>query len=181
MKPREGYSKTALILHWFMAVSIFFLFLSSWWMLGLPLASAEYRFREIPFQLHKNLGITLVAVIFIMLYVRYRHRPQPDLDQLLPARMSRVAKADHIILYVTILACCVSGYMSSSYSGWGTTLWWVVDLPDWGYENEQLNIFYSDIHLWTCWILLGFVAVHISGALYHAFRNDGVIRRMIHL
>ena len=177
----KGYSNTAVVLHWLMAISIFFLFISSWWMLGLPLASAEYRFREIPFQLHKNIGITLVALIIVLLYVRFKHRPRPSLDQVLSRRMSRLAIVDHVILYVIIVACCVSGYLSSSYSGWGTTLWWVLDLPDWGYENEELNILYSDIHLWTCWILLAVVAVHISGALYHAFRNDGVIRRMLHL
>jgi cytochrome b561 len=181
MKPIKGYSKTAVILHWFLAVSIFFLFISSWWMLGLPLASAEYRFREIPFQLHKNLGITLVAVIIVMLYVRFKHRPQPELKHILPSRISRLATIDHVILYVIIFACCVSGYLSSSYSGWGTTLWWLIDLPNWGYRNEELNMLYSDIHLWTCWILLAVMAVHISGALYHAFRNDGVIRRMVRL
>ncbi|HEX5765471.1 MAG TPA: cytochrome b/b6 domain-containing protein, partial [Woeseiaceae bacterium] len=141
----------------------------------------EWRFREIPFQLHKNIGITLVGLIIILLYVRFRHRPQPRLDQLLSPRMSRLAVIDHVILYGLIIACCVSGYMSSSYSGWGTTLWWAVELPYWGHENEDLNIFWSDIHLWTCWMLLAVVAVHISGALYHAFRNDSVIRRMLHL
>jgi cytochrome b561 len=181
MKPIQGYSRTALTLHWFMAISIFFLFISSWWMLGLPLASAEYRFREIPFQLHKNLGITLVAVILILLYVRFKHRPQPHLNQILPSRIARLARIDHVLLYLVIFACCLSGYLSSSYSGWGTTLWWVVDLPNWGYENEELNILYSDMHLWTCWILLALMAVHISGALYHGFRDDGVIRRMLHL
>jgi cytochrome b561 len=164
-----------------MAISIFFLFISSWWMLGLPLASKEWRFREIPFQLHKNIGITLVGLIIILLYVRFRHRPQPRLAQLLSPRMRTLAVIDHVILYGLIIACCVSGYMSSSYSGWGTTLWWAVELPYWGHENEDLNIFWSDIHLWTCWMLLAVVAVHISGALYHAFRNDGVIRRMLHL
>lgn len=179
--PERGFSRTARILHWFLAVSIFFLFVSSWWMLGLPLASAEYRFREMPFQLHKNLGMTLVAAIVVMLYVRLRHRPQPSLEQILPRRMSRLIALDHIILYVTIFACCLTGYLSSSYSGWNTTLWWLVDLPAWGYENEELNVLYSDLHLWTCWILLALVAVHISGALYHAFRNDGIVRRMLHL
>jgi len=178
---RKGYTGTAVVLHWLMAISIFFLFISSWWMLGLPLASKEWRFREIPFQLHKNIGITLVGLIIILLYVRFRHRPQPRLDQLLSPRMSTLAVIDHVILYGLIIACCVSGYMSSSYSGWGTTLWWAVELPYWGHENEDLNIFWSDIHLWTCWMLLAVVAVHISGALYHAFRNDSVIRRMLHL
>jgi cytochrome b561 len=181
MKRMEGYSRTALLMHWFLAISIFFLFISSWWMLGLPLASAEYRFREFPFQLHKNLGITLIAVIAILLYVRLKHRPQPELAQMVSLRMRRLASIVHVTLYVTIFACCLSGYLSSSYSGWGTTLWWLVDLADWGYENEALNILYSDIHLWTCWILLALMAAHISGVLYHAFRNDGVIRRMLHL
>lgn len=177
----RGFSGTVRILHWFLAISIFFLFVSSWWMLGLPLASAEYRFREFPFQLHKNLGMTLVAAMIVMLYVRARHRPQPSLEEILPRRMSRLIALDHVILYVMIFACCLTGYLSSSYSGWDTTLWWLVDLPAWGHENEELNILYSDLHLWTCWILLALVAVHIGGALYHAFRNDGIVRRMLHL
>lgn len=180
MQPETGYSRTAMLLHWLMAVSIFFLFISSWWMLGLPLASAEWRFREIPFQLHKNIGITLLALLFLLLYVRCRHRPRPGLVKLLGPRAARLARIDHIFLYVVTVATCVSGYLASSYSGWGTRLWWLFDLPDWGYENEALNILYSDIHLWTCWMLLGSMAVHISGALYHAFRGDGVIRRMLH-
>ncbi|MEX2495809.1 MAG: cytochrome b/b6 domain-containing protein [Woeseia sp.] len=178
---KTGYSRTVLILHWLLAISIFFLFVSSWWMLGLPLASAEYRFREFPFQLHKNLGMTLVAVIIVMVYVRSKHKPRPKLSAVLSPRMAKLAVVDHVILYLMIFASCLSGYLSSSYSGWGTTLWWMVELPYWGHENEELNILYSDIHLWTCWILLAIIAVHVSGALYHAFRNDGIVRRMFHL
>ena len=95
--------------------------------------------------------------------------------------MQRLASIDHVVLYVLVVAVCISGYLSSSYSGWGTRLWWLVDLPHWGHENEELNILYSDIHLWTCWALLAVVAVHISGAVYHAFRNDGIVRRMLRL
>lgn len=178
---RQTYSRTAVLLHWLMAVSIFFLFLSSWWMLGLPLPSSEYRFREFPFQLHKNLGITLIVVLLLLLYVRFKHRPAPPSSEHMRPWMHSLAVLDHVIIYVTIFACCLSGYLSSSYSGWGTTLWWLVDLPDWGRKDEELNMFYSDIHLWTCWILLAVMAVHISGALYHAFRNDGIVRRMLHL
>ncbi len=176
---RQGFSRTAVLIHWFMAVSIFFLFISSWWMLTLPYPSSDYRYRVLPFQLHKNLGITIVFVLAILLYVRLRHRPAPDALTAERPWMHKLAVVDHVLLYVMILACCISGYLSSSYSGWGTTLWWVLELPNWGYENEELNIFYSDIHLWTCWGLLALVSVHISGAVYHAFRNDGVVRRML--
>ncbi len=178
---RQGYSRTAVLMHWTLAVSIFFLFVSSWWMLGLPLPSEVFRYREFPFQLHKNVGITLVMVLAVLLYVRFKHRPAPATSEAMRPWMQKLAVADHVILYVTIIACCVSGYMSSSYSGWGTTFWWLIAFPNWGYENEALNILYSDIHLWTCWALLANMAVHISGALYHAFLNDGVVRRMLRL
>ncbi|SRR5690606_27333001 len=173
---RAGYGRTAVVVHWLIAVSIFFLFASSWWMLALPLPSDVFTYREFPFQLHKNVGITLVVLLGLLLYVRTRHRP-PALP--LQPWMKRVATLDHVALYVLILAACVSGYLSSSYSGWGTTLWWVVELPNWGYENEELNVLFSDIHLWTCWALLAVAAVHISGAVYHAFRDDGIVRRML--
>jgi cytochrome b561 len=178
---KPGYSKTAVTMHWLLAVSIFFLFISSWWMLALPLPSADYRYRVLPFQLHKNMGMTLIMVLAVLLYVRFKHRPAPETSHEMRPWMHKLAVIDHIILYIVIFACCLSGYLSSAYSGWTTTLWWLVDLPDWGHEDEELNMLFSDIHLWTCWALLALVSVHISGALYHAFRNDGVVRRMLRL
>ncbi len=100
--------------HWLMAINVFFLFMSSWWMLALPLPSENF----------------------------------------------------------TITFCCISGYLSSSYSGWGTTLWWSLDLPLWAEENDSLNILFSDLHLWSCWALLLVIAGHVGVALYHAFRSD---------
>lgn len=177
----EHYSRTAVIVHWLLAVAVFFLFASSWWMLALPLPSDEFTYREFPFQLHKNLGITLVPLLGMLLYSRLRHRPSGLAPDAARPWMRNLAIVGHVVLYALILAVCVSGYLSSSYSGWGTTLWWLVELPDWGYEHEELNILYSNIHLWTCWALLAVIAVHVGGALYHAFRNDGVVRRMLRL
>ncbi len=177
----QGYSRTAMICHWLLAVSIFFLFVSSWWMLALPLPSEEFRYRRFPFQLHKNIGITLIFVLALLLYVRFKYRPAPLASAPGAPWMHRLAVIDHVLLYVLIVAVCVSGYLSSSFSGWGTTLWWALDLPEWGWEDEDLNILFSDIHLWTCWALLALMALHISGALLHAFRNDGAVRRMLHL
>ena len=101
--------------------------------------------------------------------------------QIQKSRLERLASLDHLLTYFLIIACCISGYLSSSFSGWETTLWWLVDLPAWSEENDDLNIFFSDIHLWTCWALLAVVAVHIGAALYHAFKNDDVIDKMFRL
>ncbi|HEX7038422.1 MAG TPA: cytochrome b/b6 domain-containing protein [Pseudomonadales bacterium] len=173
------FGRVATVCHFVLAASIFFLFASSWWMLALPLPSEEFRYRAFPFQLHKNIGLTLVVVLGALLISRFRRPPQPPAHERLPVTTHRVAMVAHALLYLAILAVIWSGYMSSSYSGWSTTFWWVVDLPHWGREDEELNVFYSDVHLWTCWALLAVMALHIGGALLHAFKADGFVRRML--
>jgi len=178
----EHYSSAAVVVHWLLAVCIFFLLASSSWMLALPLSSDEFPFRHFPFQLHKNIGITLVFLLVLLLYVRFRRRPdrEPQSNEMAPW-MRKLATVDHIVLYVLVFTCCASGYIASSYSGFPTTLWWTLKLPNWARGDKDLNILWSDIHLWACWSLLAFLSVHIAGAVYHAFRNDGVVRRMLRI
>jgi cytochrome b561 len=176
--PRRDLRATVPFIHALIAVSIFFVLISSWWMMALPLPSRVFTYRAIPFQLHKNVGLTVVVLVVILLYARVRF--------LLTARTPRshlrgFSFVQDVLLYALLLACCLSGYLSSAYSGWATRVWWLVDLPNWGGDNDELNILYSDIHSWTYYGLLAVIAVHIGNAVYHAFRNDGVVRRMIRL
>ena len=168
MSDKVGRSKV--FFHWLIAISIFFLFFSSWWMLALPLPSENFTYRQLPFQLHKNIGITILVITVWLLATRsfkIRRKSLLSINKLAGLR-GRV----HHSIYFLIALCCISGYLSSSYSGWGTTIWWVVDLPSWADESDALNIFFSDLHLWSCWVLLLVIVGHIGAALYHAFRND---------
>ena len=177
MNNTKRFSLTSVIIHWVLAVSVVFLFVSSWWMLALPYN--EYRY--LPFQLHKNIGITLFFLLIVLLFIRLRRPPAPISSPEFTPLMYKIAIAGHFATYVLIFAVCISGYLSSSYSGWGTTLWWLYELPHWGYEDDELNEFYSEIHLWTCWALLALIILHVSAAAYHTFRRDGVTDRMLHL
>jgi cytochrome b561 len=176
--PR-AYGRFEIATHWFLAISVFFLFVSSWWMLALPLPSDDFRYREFPFQLHKNLGITIMLLLIAMALIRILHRQALAAVPVESARMRKLRLGGHVALYLLIFAVCITGYMSSSYSGWGTELWWLVELPYWGHENEELNQLYSDLHLWACWGLLLAMVAHIGAALLHAFRDDGVVRRIL--
>ncbi|MEX0950656.1 MAG: cytochrome b [Gammaproteobacteria bacterium] len=176
---RQGYNRPAVILHWIMAVSIFFLFISSWWMMGLPLPSKDLQFRAFPFQLHKNIGLTLVIIIAMLAYVRFKHRPAPVDSTDMKPWMHKLAIVDHILLYVLIFAVCLTGYLSSAHTRWDTVFWWVIEFPRIAAPNEDMNEFWGELHTWAAWFLLGIIAVHVSGAIYHAFRNDGIVRRML--
>lgn len=174
-----AYGRFEVVSHWFIAVSVFFLFISSWWMLALPLPSDDFTYREFPFQLHKNLGLTIVLFLIAMAVIRLTRRQALAAMPAETPGMQRLRVGGHVALYVLIFLVCLTGYMSSSYSGWGTNFWWLVELPYWGHENEDLNQLYSDLHLWTCRGLLLAMAAHIGAALLHAFRNDGVLRRIL--
>jgi cytochrome b561 len=176
-----AYGRFEVATHWFLALSVFFLFVSSWWMLALPLPSDVFRYREFPFQLHKNLGITIVLLLAAMALIRILRRQALAAVPGETPLMTRLRLGGHVALYVLIFAVCITGYMSSSYSGWSTEFWWLFELPYWGREDEELNQLYSDLHLWTCWALLLAMAAHIGAAVLHAFRNDGALRRILRL
>ncbi len=174
---KKQFTRSAIILHWIIAVSTIFLFVSSWWMLALP----YNEFRVFPFQLHKNVGLTLALLLSLLLYVRLQHKPDPIQSPAYTQWMHKLASFTHIALYVLIFVGCISGFMSSSFSGWGTTIWWAIELSEWGWEDRELNELFSTVHLWTCWALLAVIILHVAGAVYHAFRRDGVVDRMLHL
>lgn len=176
---REGFNRTSVIVHWLIAVSIFFLFISSWWMMGLPLPSQELQFRAFPFQLHKNIGITLVVLLAILLYMRLKYRPAPPKDDDMKPWAYKLALLAHVAIYLLILAVCVTGFLSSAHTKWDTTVWWLVDIPRLFTANEDLNEYWGELHTYFAWALLLFVAAHIAGAVYHSFRNDGIVRRMM--
>ena len=139
-------------------------------MLALPLPSENFTFRELPFQLHKNIGITIFLIAIYLLAVRVSKIGRKVFKSNI--KPERFVEKGHLVLYFLITFCCISGYLSSSYSGWGTTLWWFLDLPSWADENDSLNILYSDFHLWSCRALLLVIVGHVGVALYHAFSND---------
>jgi len=182
-KSAEGHNRepvaSVVLLHWLVAASVFFLFISSWWMLSLPLPSADFTYRELPFQLHKNIGITLFIAVIAMAAMRFASLLRETRSA--QGWSARLAIWDHILLYVLLMLCCISGYLSSSYSGWATTLWWLIDIPAWAAENDDLNILFSEIHLWSCWSLLGLLMLHIAAAIYHGLGNDGTIDKMFKL
>jgi len=171
--PARAHSRSAAVLHFLVGASIIFLYPLSWWFMALPWGQA----RGFPTQLHKNLGLTVAILLVVLLLAR---RSANAAHETLPRWMAGAAAWLHVSLYVTALLVAVSGYLSSAFSGWPTRLWWLVDLPSWGWEDEELNALFSDAHIMSAWVLFGLVVAHIAAALWHALRSDGVVRRMLH-
>ncbi len=174
--PSNSHAILKMVLHWTLAAAILFLFVSSWWMLSLPLPSDDYTYRVVPFQLHKNIGITLFLIILVMICLRWVRRLQQNAAA--RSALQTLADIDQWLIYALVAACCSSGYLSSSYSGWNTEFWWLIQLPAWARENDGLNILFSDLHQWSCWLLLLAIVLHIAAAIYHGLRDDALLPKM---
>jgi len=144
-------------------------------MVDLPRGSDE---RSFFFALHKSFGITTAIVVFLRIAWRVSHRA-PALPQSLATWQRRAATAVHHLLYFFLILQPVSGYVSSSFSGYKTRLWGVA-LPHWGWKDQVLNETFTEIHVASSVALLILIGIHLCGALAHLLMpHENVLRRMV--
>jgi len=167
------YTWPAIALHWLMAVLVL-------GMLGLGLYMADLPKgpeRSELIALHKSIGITLAMLLALRLAWRASH-PPPPYPVAMPGWQQRAAHANAFALYVLLFVQPVSGYLSSSFSGYKTS-YFGVPLPNWGWDSPQLNAIFNSIHVASSRLLIALVTLHLAAVAFHALiRRDGVVRRM---
>ena len=168
------YTRTAVSLHWLVALLIVAAFGLGWYMSDLKISPAKLQY----YSWHKWLGVTILALAVIRLLWRFAHRPPP-----LPASTLRwqglAASAAHWMLYALLFAIPLSGWAFSSASGYPVVYLGVLPLPDWVPKDKVLAGQMKDLHELLTTLLLVVVAAHVGAALKHHFiDHDGLLRRM---
>ena len=173
--PSAGrYTQPAILLHWIVAALVVAQIAWGWWMQDIPKQPVGPRVDA--FNLHKSVGLTILALMLVRLGWRLGHRP-PALPPL-PAWQQHAAAVVHALLYVALLAMPLSGYLGSVFSGYPVKVFGLT-LPAWGAKNVPWKDALSVVHLWTSVTLAGLIAVHIAAALKHALvDHDGLLARM---
>lgn len=191
----NNYTKTAIILHWLIALGIIIMFGLGWYMTDLPKEGPKamaydlfdwgvYTWqlsepaspRTFYFNLHKSIGITILALVLFRIYWRLTHRP-PALLASLQAWEKKLATWGHKALYVMMFAVPVSGLIMSMLSKYGVKWFGIPFIP--GIENKGLREVFVQAHYVAGLILLAIVVVHLLGALKHKFIDkDETLKRM---
>jgi cytochrome b561 len=173
--PRLGrYTRTAIALHWLIALAVVVQFCWGWWMQGIP--KQPPGIRADAFNLHKSVGMTIFMLMCVRLLWRWRH-PPPAFPAM-PKWQAWLAHVVHATLYAVLLLHPLAGYLGSVYSGYPVKLFGVT-LPAWGHNEPALKNFFSASHFVTSWVLLAAVTLHVAGALKHALVDrDGLLSRM---
>jgi cytochrome b561 len=175
MNPR--YTRTAISLHWLMALGLIGTFALGFYMPDLPLSPTKLKL----FSWHKWAGVTLFVLVLLRLGWRLPH-PAPPLPTTIPA-LSRVAShVVHWLLYGLMIAIPLSGWLMSSAKGFQTSWFGVLPLPDLLPKDTALGDRLKDLHEVLNYSLLGLVIVHTGAALKHHFVDrDDVLTRMLPL
>ncbi|MES2636424.1 MAG: cytochrome b [Pseudomonadota bacterium] len=188
------YTKTAVILHWLIAIVIFGMFALGWFMTDLPKEAAkqmsydvfnwgiytwqlaeEASPRSFYFNLHKSLGITLFGLIILRILWRITHKPPVLLNHKSWER--KLAAGTHHLLYLLMIAMPISGLITAVSSKYGVKWFGIPFLK--GLDNPDLRDIFESAHETIAIIILVVVILHIAGALKHKFIDkDDTLKRM---
>jgi cytochrome b561 len=172
---RSGrYTTTAIVLHWLVAAAVAAQIVFGWWMQEIPKDPVGARANA--FNLHKSFGLTLLLLMVIRLAWRATHRA-PALPTM-PPWQATAARINHGLLYVCLFVQPLSGYIGSAVSGYPVRYFGMV-LPAWAPKIVPLKDLLSVVHLFSSWVLVAAIALHIAAALKHHFVDrDSLLQRM---
>ena len=179
------YTRTAIVLHWVIALLIAANVVLTWIVDALPDAWV----RPV-IDTHKSIGITVLGLAAMRLLWRFVHRPPA-----LPATYSRWERAGahvaHALLYLVIFALPLSGWLHDSawkdaathpMSLFGVMSWPRIDFVmslDADTKERMHDLFFA-IHAWFGYALYVLFVLHVGGALKHQWLDrEPELQRMV--
>jgi cytochrome b561 len=191
----QRYTKTAILLHWVIGLLIIAMLALGLWMHELPKEAPKaatfdlfnwglytmtmpepVSVRTFYFNLHKSIGITVMALILLRIFWRLTHTA-PAFPDTMKGWEKKLADLGHKALYVMMVVLPLSGFIMSIYSKWGI-LWFGMPFVK-GLDNPQLRDFFKEVHEISAWIIIALIVVHVVAAIKHkVIDKDDVMKRM---
>jgi cytochrome b561 len=172
------YSPVARLLHWLTVLLVLVMFALGIAMVYLVPDSAQALSHRL-YNTHESLGVVVLLVMLLRLIWRWRHPPGK-----LPARVPRifhvVGHANHVLLYILLLAQPVVGLLRDNADAFQLVWFEIVPLPLLIGKHAALTHVLSAMHWYGALLIALLIGAHIGGALFHAvIRRDGVLQRML--
>jgi cytochrome b561 len=174
MTPADTYTRTAILLHWLIAILI-----GANIILAIGSGYVPDSYVRPMIDLHKSIGITVLLLFFARLAWRLTHKPPAFPADYKPWE-AKAAHAAHVALYILIIAMPVTGWIHDS--AWSAAashpmkLYWFIPWFRLGFitgldpaTKDHVHHLFGDIHTYLSYALYAVLAAHIAGALKHQF------------
>ncbi|MBC7859340.1 MAG: cytochrome b [Burkholderiaceae bacterium] len=171
----QRYTKTAISLHWLIALLIVAAFGLGLVMTDIPgITPTKLKY----YSWHKWLGVTVFALACARLLWRRLNAPPPPAT--MPAWQVKAADAVHVLLYILLFAVPLSGYFYSLAAGVPVVYLGVLPLPVLIGPDPELKPILKTVHYVLTMTLAAGVLAHAGAALKHHFIDrDDVLKRML--
>lgn len=170
------YTHIAIALHWTIAILVLGTIV-----LGVYGANAGGDLARAAKDIHKPVGILILALTLVRLGWRLAHRP-PALPETMAPALRRVARGTHVAFYVLLLVLPLSGWWMSSAVpvrhpiGFGAFAVPFLPVPRGFASAGPAHL----AHVVLGFLMIGLAALHILAALKHHFvDHDDILRRML--
>lgn len=174
-EPASRYTRTAIALHWLLAIGLIYQLGLGVWMGDIPKTPPGLRAEW--FNWHKSVGIVLGLCIVWRGLWRLRNRP-PALPSSMPRWQAWAANANHALLYVCMVLMPLSGFLGSSFTAYPIKFFGT-PLPRLWEASADLKEGFSALHTACSYVFMLTIAAHLLAALWHALRRDGLVKRML--
>lgn len=172
------YTKTAMLLHWLIALLIiatFFLGLSMVAIPGFSPTKLKY------FSWHKWMGVTVLMLAVLRVLWRATHTPPAKLASI-PDWQHKIAEGMHYLLYILIFAVPISGYLYSYAAGVPVVYLGLWQMPAPIAPDPELKATLKTVHYVLTMTMAAAVVAHALAALKHHFIDrDVTLKRMLPL
>ncbi len=177
---QEKYNLLSRILHWLIALMIFALFGVGLYMTGLP---DDDPGRGSIYGLHKATGFLLLWLVAFRIVWTALVTQAPPPPEALPDKDVKIQKAVIGILYLLMLVVPLSGFLMSTFAGFPVDFYGLFEVPLIFEKNKTLGGIFHEIHEYSPWVLMGFVLLHMLGAIKHRLADPNgptdVLKRML--
>ncbi len=175
LNTQTSWGSVAKALHWLIALLVIFMLL-----LGLTMGNFPKPFKYTLYAIHKSTGLTILLLMLIRLAWRLIN-VTPTLPQHLPHWQQIAARISHALLYITLIAMPLSGWVMSTAAGKPTTFWWLFTInAPFVPASKALAGSARQLHGILAWTIVTLLTIHIIAALkHHFYHKDTILKRML--
>jgi cytochrome b561 len=173
--PVNSYNGIAKGLHWLVLLLLVVQFIVAWTM---PDIGHDTKPDGL-IAWHVSVGTSILLIMLVRLAWRsVSIVPPPPDDLAAPLRV--LSRSTHFLLYAILIVLPLLGWINANARGWTVRLVGLIPLPTLSPEGSSWGQDMGAVHQVVAYVLLGFVGLHVLGAMYHQFvLRDGLLNRML--
>ena len=183
MSAQTTYTKTAVRLHWVLAILIMALLAGGFLMGYIP--DANLKLKILVYNMHKTIGLLILVLSLFRLYWRLTHKP-PALPSEITGLPKLISKAVHTLFYVFMIAMPLIGWAIISTSRFPSKLFNAIPLPKLpilsgikGDERKSIHHLFEEAHEILAFIAVALIVLHVAAAIKHHRSGNDILARML--